>query len=1260
MKIVKRLISTILVFSIFSQTVLPGVAYAQNDVVEITFGYADEEAGKDRTENCYYSDSFFSQPATVYNPSLATASISFAMASFGTNEAGTDYEQQPKNGLKFLRDAGFSAVKANEDYLKRAELDSIGLVIGYKMLNGTPLIALGVRGGNYTTEWGGNFKIDASGDHGGFSVAADKAIAFVKQYIENDSTLKNYTGDIKLWVTGFSRAAATSNLFAAKLMKTAATKPLGNSITLSSAGLYAYTFATPAGGILTNRNDGVDYSSIFNIMTPHDAVPMVAPSASCFGNFGQYGKNLYLPTNETHADYTNLRAKMLPRHHDRSKYSLDDFKSYKFQFAFPPVTQDTEGISSQGIYFDGFINVLAKNVITSRDYFYSNDADNGYQGSIRKVIEYLMGEQGLTKAQVITLLKKCASLIYQNPKMLWNLFWQTVTNGSTGMKKQLVLIIDKAAKELKYDFSAQKVVDTAAGLTHLLFWLILYGPSYVVTLVIDSMGRSGVLQAHSPALVKAWLETMDPLYTSSPLDPNDVFLSGEYRAVRVSGYNLKMTATGLDGAGSMEASYTDGESSPSSGANVHKQLALFLPPNGSYSITITSTYAHEQSVTYSVSEYNPTVEADAKHDRIKRVISWQNVLLPANGGLTGDVPAFAAEDARVGLPNGSDIAYTLNGSNIPAPVDRKRADLNSNYVNVDLTVVNGVSSGVGDAVFGQTLTTPAYGIAWGAGSKLKNVDATLHAMPLEHGRFVGWYLGNTLKSTELDHTFPVTGAVTYTAKFGFNSIPENVSAQEVTTTLGSPQVCVSWERPAYDVANQDITGYKVYRDGTWLADVTASSDTYSYTYTDSGALTTGATYAYTVTAISAAGESNESEHSEAARVTIGAPYITTDTLPNGIAGASYSTTLTAVGAGSTVWSVAQSSLPPGLILTSGGTISGTPSVADAYVFSVCAANQYGSCTKELTLVVANAAGAPVITTTEIPNAIKSATYSQTLHATGNAPISWSLAGGALPDGLTLDYGTGVISGTPTTSGLYSFTARAYNGVGNDTHTYQLVVSSLFGAPVILTQSLPQPSLGKAYSVTLEAEGLDPIYWGLWGGELPSGLTLDCESGVISGTPTTAGTYTFTIMADNMIGCDERTFTLKLGKNTPKNDPIVISPIYTDFLTRAGYGTVQGANGKVALSGAGLSKGGELEVVDAPVGGEAVYTLTAEGLLGKSVLLGSYKITFNGGALPSGATLTFNVGSEHAKKMLTLSVGDPKQLYTALVSPDGTVSFGPLK
>jgi hypothetical protein len=151
-----------------------------------------------------------------------------------------------------------------------------------------------------------------------------------------------------------------------------------------------------------------------------------------------------------------------------------------------------------------------------------------------------------------------------------------------------------------------------------------------------------------------------------------------------------------------------------------------------------------------------------------------------------------------------------------------------------------------------------------------------------------------------------------------------------------------------------------------------------------------------------------------------------------------------------------------------------------------------------------------ITTSSLPAAKIGAAYSQSLAATGGtAPYSWSLSSGTLPAGLSLS-SAGVISGTPTTQGTSSFTVRAVDTSNPAQSATKALTLTVLNPVKITTGALPGATSGVAYSATLAAKGGTPPYtWSVTSGALPPGLSLS-GSGVISGKPTTKGTFSFTV------------------------------------------------------------------------------------------------------------------------------------------------------
>jgi hypothetical protein len=158
-------------------------------------------------------------------------------------------------------------------------------------------------------------------------------------------------------------------------------------------------------------------------------------------------------------------------------------------------------------------------------------------------------------------------------------------------------------------------------------------------------------------------------------------------------------------------------------------------------------------------------------------------------------------------------------------------------------------------------------------------------------------------------------------------------------------------------------------------------------------------------------------------------------------------------------------------------------------------------------------------------------YSQQLQATGGPgpTYAWSIASGALPAGLALSAG-GLISGTPSGTGTSTFTARVENGAATAQASFSITVNPAPPPPVtvtVTTSSLPSGAVNQPYSATLNATGGGGSY--TWAAtNLPPGLQIS-TGGVISGTPTTAGSYTVNVTAQTSSGASgSRQLVLNIG------------------------------------------------------------------------------------------------------------------------------------
>uniref|UniRef100_Q01RC5 Ig family protein n=1 Tax=Solibacter usitatus (strain Ellin6076) TaxID=234267 RepID=Q01RC5_SOLUE len=244
--------------------------------------------------------------------------------------------------------------------------------------------------------------------------------------------------------------------------------------------------------------------------------------------------------------------------------------------------------------------------------------------------------------------------------------------------------------------------------------------------------------------------------------------------------------------------------------------------------------------------------------------------------------------------------------------------------------------------------------------------------------------------------------------------------------------------------------------------------------------------------------------------------VTTASLPGGTVGTAYQQTLAATGgSGGNTWSVSAGALPAGLSLGSDGRITGTPTTAGSASFTAQVKDSSGAtATKQLSIAIAPAA--LTVTTASLPGGTVGTAYQQTLAATGGSGgNSWSVSAGALPGGLSLA-SDGSITGTPTAAGTASFTAQVKDSTGA-TATKQLSIAIAPAALSVTTTSLPGGTAGTAYQQTLAATGgSGGNSWSLSAGALPGGLSL-ASDGSITGTPTTAGTASFTAQVKDSSG-----------------------------------------------------------------------------------------------------------------------------------------------
>jgi len=259
-------------------------------------------------------------------------------------------------------------------------------------------------------------------------------------------------------------------------------------------------------------------------------------------------------------------------------------------------------------------------------------------------------------------------------------------------------------------------------------------------------------------------------------------------------------------------------------------------------------------------------------------------------------------------------------------------------------------------------------------------------------------------------------------------------------------------------------------------------------------------------------------------------------LPNGSNGVNYSTQVVATGGVPTlIFTVVcpiqgqTNCLPPGLSLNQSGLLIGTPTTAGTYTFSVKVTDRGGvqqinqppplSATSSLFTVIINPAAPLSVTTISLPPGNVNQTYSASLTAKGGVtPFTWSITSGSLPPGLGLNKSTGVISGTATTVGSFSFVATVQDSaIPPQTATSGTLVISIESPQPLqaITAPLPPGMIATPFSASLTAiGGVQPYTWSVISGQLPAGLILNPQAGTITGTPILTGTSNFTVQVQD--------------------------------------------------------------------------------------------------------------------------------------------------
>lgn len=345
--------------------------------------------------------------------------------------------------------------------------------------------------------------------------------------------------------------------------------------------------------------------------------------------------------------------------------------------------------------------------------------------------------------------------------------------------------------------------------------------------------------------------------------------------------------------------------------------------------------------------------------------------------------------------------------------------------------------------------------------------------------------------------------------------------------------------------------------------------------------------------------------------------------------------------GVTPFTWSQTGLPAGLSINPDtGVISGTPTATGTFPVTITVVDALGGTDSASYSVIINPL--PSITTSSLPDGERAVAYSTVLDAdNGTPPYSW--AGSGLPAGLSIDPGTGELSGTPTVFGPFSITVTVTDVAGASVS--RILSLTLHQEPTIGAGTLPDWTVDRAYPNTqINASGGNGTYT-FTSTALPSGLSLGTSSGIISGTPTAAGTTNFTVTIQDSLGgtaTQDYSITINAAPNiTTASLPSWTVDIPYPSTTMSNTGGTPG----ISWTGTGLPAGLSID----PSTGEISGTPTATGPSSVTIT-----VTDSAGATDA-STYSLTINSPPTFTATSLPDGEENLAYDATPTTSGGTS-----
>lgn len=290
-----------------------------------TLKYRSDLSMEDLPHGYRYGDQLFDRPATQYDHELALASLGMAIAAFNTLDSDSrvwlDGSQGREDNIReAYQTLGFDNLRFchYDRSPNQYQDDTVGYSLAQKTLpqpdgSTRTIVAVMIRGGGYGAEWAGNMRAGAGEGHEGLMAPVEEVFQSLSAYLE-EAAQAQPLGQVKLWISGFSRGGAVANLLAARVAE--------GLPGIDPEDTYVYTFAAPATlSTACPAQLQLDYdgnhtasgalrpdwgeSNVHNILASGDLVPRVLPAG---WGYHRNGIDRFLPATQREEERQALDA----------------------------------------------------------------------------------------------------------------------------------------------------------------------------------------------------------------------------------------------------------------------------------------------------------------------------------------------------------------------------------------------------------------------------------------------------------------------------------------------------------------------------------------------------------------------------------------------------------------------------------------------------------------------------------------------------------------------------------------------------------------------------------------------------------------------------------------------------------------------------------------------------------------------------------------------------------------------------------------